>query len=190
MARNTSRNRMYSNDEITVFWRACECCHSTLCYTKLRAVFDPLKRPWVNINGAPTADILDIVEQCPTSALTFRWRNEAKNETEKSHKLFRGSVEQVFGTTASDQGSSSTGVNQTAQAVEPDQVIPSEAVKPTAMINIRPNGPLVVMGEFQLIDSYGEPLGNWKMVSLCRCAMSDNMPYCDGSHFKAGFSAK
>ena len=47
-------DRDYSNGEITVFWRPAKCTHVTTCFNELIEVFDPSKRPWVNMNGAST----------------------------------------------------------------------------------------------------------------------------------------
>jgi CDGSH-type Zn-finger protein len=51
------------------------------------------------------------------------------------------------------------------------------------------NGPLKVEGEISLNDSSGKsfstPAG--KAVFLCRCGLSANKPFCDGSHSKQGF---
>lgn len=69
------KGRKYTNGEITVYWRPSECIHATYCYKELVEVFDPRKRPWIDMNGAPTEDIIRIVEKCPTNALTFK-RNE------------------------------------------------------------------------------------------------------------------
>jgi CDGSH-type Zn-finger protein len=53
------------------------------------------------------------------------------------------------------------------------------------------NGPLIVRGEFQLLDSEGNgfDLGGRKQIALCRCGKSDDKPFCDGSHNRAGFES-
>jgi uncharacterized Fe-S cluster protein YjdI len=66
-------DRDYTNGEITVFWRPKECIHATTCFRELRAVFDPGKRPWVNMKGASTAEIIRVVNLCPTNALSYTY---------------------------------------------------------------------------------------------------------------------
>lgn len=87
-----NRNRQYTNGEIIILWQPRKCVHVTTCYKELRSVFDPLKRPWINALGAPTEQILAIIERCPTAALTFRWCDEQRNEEESSTKFFRDDI--------------------------------------------------------------------------------------------------
>jgi CDGSH-type Zn-finger protein len=51
-------------------------------------------------------------------------------------------------------------------------------------ITINNNGPLKVEGEVEIIDAQGNTYGldGRTTVSLCRCGLSKNMPFCDGSH--------
>lgn len=59
-------------------------------------------------------------------------------------------------------------------------------------IRMRPNGPLVVEGPFELADSQGNafPLSADKpAIALCRCGHSQNRPFCDGSHKTSGFES-
>ncbi|MCK5034181.1 MAG: (4Fe-4S)-binding protein [Calditrichia bacterium] len=63
--------KKYSNGEITVVWEPAKCIHSTICFKGLPGVFDPRKKPWVNIEGADTEKIVDQVKACPSEALSY-----------------------------------------------------------------------------------------------------------------------
>lgn len=63
----------FSNGEITVSWDPEKCVQSGVCYTRLRRVFNPLRRPWVNMKGADTDQIIEAVSKCPSGALSFAW---------------------------------------------------------------------------------------------------------------------
>ncbi len=58
-------------------------------------------------------------------------------------------------------------------------------------IVVRPNGPLVVQGSFEIVDADGKPypVTHGKPVGLCRCGASQTRPFCDGSHRTCGFQA-
>ena len=71
--------KKYSNGEVTVVWQPDVCIHSKLCWTELVEVFDPRKRPWIDMTGAETARIIEQVERCPSGALSF-FRNDETPE--------------------------------------------------------------------------------------------------------------
>lgn len=56
----------------------------------------------------------------------------------------------------------------------------------TTSIKLTPNGPLIVQGDFTLIDENGNELEPMKKA-LCRCGGSVIKPYCDGTHSRIGF---
>ena len=63
--------KQYTNGEITVIWKPDLCIHSTNCWRGLNAVFDPKKRPWINLEAATSEAIIAQVEQCPSGALSY-----------------------------------------------------------------------------------------------------------------------
>ena len=51
------------------------------------------------------------------------------------------------------------------------------------------NGPYIVKGDVELIDSDGSKFPAEKRMALCRCGASTEKPFCDGSHSRIGFKA-
>jgi CDGSH-type Zn-finger protein len=52
------------------------------------------------------------------------------------------------------------------------------------------NGPIRIEGDFQVFDPSGKEfgLGGRTSLSLCRCGLSANKPFCDGAHARNGFT--
>ncbi len=50
-----------------------------------------------------------------------------------------------------------------------------------------PSGPLLVYGNVLIKDAFGHETRKNKVTAFCRCGQSDNKPFCDGTHKKAGF---
>jgi uncharacterized Fe-S cluster protein YjdI len=69
-------DRKYTNGEITVFWKPGKCIHATTCYRELIEVFNPRKRPWVDMDGASSEEIIRVVKMCPTQALSFAYNKD------------------------------------------------------------------------------------------------------------------
>lgn len=51
-------------------------------------------------------------------------------------------------------------------------------------LTINSNGSVRIEGDFEIVDKEGAPygLGGRDVVTLCRCGLSKNKPFCDGSH--------
>ncbi|NND08794.1 MAG: CDGSH iron-sulfur domain-containing protein [Saprospiraceae bacterium] len=51
-------------------------------------------------------------------------------------------------------------------------------------ITVLNNGSLKIDGDFKIVDKEGKTynLQGRPIVSLCRCGLSANKPFCDGSH--------
>lgn len=51
-------------------------------------------------------------------------------------------------------------------------------------LTVLSNGSLKVQGDFEIVDKDGNvyDLGGREQVSLCRCGLSKNKPFCDGAH--------
>jgi Uncharacterized conserved protein len=62
-----------------------------------------------------------------------------------------------------------------------------EEVTVDTIVEVMPNGPLLVYGNITVKGKNGEETKKNKVTALCRCGQSANKPYCDGSHTKTGF---
>lgn len=54
----------------------------------------------------------------------------------------------------------------------------------TTKLTINTNGSIKVEGDFEIVDKSGGvyDLAGREVLSLCRCGLSANKPFCDGSH--------
>ena len=160
-----SRGRRYTNGEITVFWKPDSCIHASHCYRELIDVFDPGKRPWVDMNGAGTQEIIETVNMCPTDALTWKWNEEEKNSDvdtgQTNHIKFR----------------------------RPELNTPGNEVNVEPVsVKVMPGGPLLINGSFTIIYGNSKKEVKESIISLCRCGSSKHIPFCDGTHRKIGFN--
>jgi len=67
---------------------------------------------------------------------------------------------------------------------------PQEPRPEETTIDARPNGPLHVRGRVRIVGPGGQLIREDTRVALCRCGVSENKPFCDGSHRRIGFSTK
>jgi uncharacterized Fe-S cluster protein YjdI/CDGSH-type Zn-finger protein len=72
----------YTDKDLTVVWKPELCIHSEKCFHGLSAVFDPDKRPWINMDGAENKRIVEQVKQCPSGALSYYHGDEPSSSDE------------------------------------------------------------------------------------------------------------
>ena len=140
-AMSESKQKEYSNEEITVVWKPAVCIHSKKCWKELGEVFQPKERPWVKMDGASTAEIKAQVDKCPSGALSWY------------------------------------------QNGDPDKGIPQNAGE----VTIVPNGPIRIFGTLNIRHSDGTEETRERVTALCRCGLSANKPFCDGTHKRANW---
>ena len=72
----------------------------------------------------------------------------------------------------------------------PDEAEPGPTAQSAATIIPYRDGPLIVRGDFRLVDQEGNEIDPGRdTIALCRCGKSGIKPFCDGSHKRSGFSA-
>ena len=54
--------------------------------------------------------------------------------------------------------------------------------KDSTQVTLRPHGPLVIAGDFEVTDEDGKTMKKKTQLSFCRCRLSQKWPFCDGSH--------
>ena len=69
--------KRYTKEGVTVVWKPDVCIHSTICFKGLPRVFNPNKRPWINMEGSELEKIKQQVANCPSGALSLETNNAA-----------------------------------------------------------------------------------------------------------------
>ena len=61
----------YTNEDITVKWEPEICKHSAICFKGLGEVFNPNRKPWIDMSKTDTEKIMHQIKQCPSRALSY-----------------------------------------------------------------------------------------------------------------------
>ena len=72
-----SRVFEFGNDEIKVLYDDKRCIHVAECVNGLPEVFNPKRRPWVDLDAASASEFLELIERCPTGALQLEYSGVA-----------------------------------------------------------------------------------------------------------------
>ena len=67
--------KTYENEDIQVFWKPGICQHVGECARGNYNVFNPQRRPWIDLSQASAKEIADIIDCCPSKALQYELLN-------------------------------------------------------------------------------------------------------------------
>lgn len=68
--------KTYEGERIRVFWNPEVCEHAAKCARGNAAVFNPRRRPWVDLTQAPAKEIAQIIDRCPSRALQYELKEQ------------------------------------------------------------------------------------------------------------------
>lgn len=151
--------RKYKNKDITVYWKPSSCIHASTCINELPEVFRTNRKPWVNMDGSGTEQIIDVVDKCPVDALTWKYNQEDLNNA------------------IGDEHPNH--VKNRRKALLDNDEFDSAGILSVKMME---DGPYIFNGSFYLERESGIKTKFNGTVSVCRCGKTKLSPFCDGSH--------
>ncbi len=213
-----SKKFRYPGRNVDVEWDGKLCIHIGECGRAAGNLFVGGRKPWCDPDLSSTEEVADVVERCPTGALSYTAKDgsateraDAENSVTVSYNgpLFvRGDLH-IDGAPADTPGLAFRAAlcrcglsknkpfcdNSHEDAGFRDYGAVGEtgsAIEHTGgplQIAGVPDGPLLVKGNFAIVAGSGREAWSGSKAALCRCGASDNKPFCDGSHKKIGFKS-
>lgn len=210
--------KTYTSDAINVEYDAKRCIHAEVCVTRLRAVFDPAKRPWIQPEQTPSADALAaVIEDCPSGALHYLRKDGGAQEAVPAVNTgrvaangplyLRGEIQltDADGNVTLTEtrlalcrcgashnkpycDNSHKAAGFTADADPARTAIGAEPAGGVLRVTPNRNGSVVAAGRLTITDEAGRVIYDGEKTWLCRCGASHNKPFCDGTHKAIGFT--
>lgn len=207
----------FSGTEIDVRWDGRLCIHIGECGQAAGDLFVGGREPWCIPDGCRKAEVREVVERCPSGALSYRDHDggpevaPAENTVTLANRgplYIHGDLE-LEGASADmpgvryraalcrcgasankpfcDNSHLSTGFDDCGAVGE--RGTPLQALGGPLKVRPLPDGPLLVEGNLSVRAASGRLAWEGTETALCRCGASQNKPFCDGSHRKAGFKS-
>lgn len=208
----------YPGKQANVTWNGKLCIHIGECGRAKGELFVGGRQPWCQPDLSPGEEIEDVVERCPTGALTFEFADgsvtehaDAENTVTVSYNgplFFRGDL--AIEDTPDDapglkfraalcrcgQSKNKPFCDNSHEAANFKDYGAVGAVGPgfdakggELRITPKKDGPLLINGKLTLISGSGRAAWNGEQTALCRCGESANKPFCDGAHKNVGFKS-
>jgi CDGSH-type Zn-finger protein len=202
----------FAGDAAEVTWDGRLCIHVAECGRAENDLFQGGRKPWCQPDLVTIDEVVEVVERCPTGALTYTVEGTAETNTvviaNNGPLYFRGELE-IDGALADAPGLSTRAAlcrcgqsknkpccdnsHESAGFVDRGAVgrkgSTLESEGGPLVVKRAKNGPLLVSGNLKIINSAGRVAWTGTKAALCRCGASGTKPFCDGAHNAAGFEA-
>ncbi|MFO7890431.1 MAG: CDGSH iron-sulfur domain-containing protein [bacterium] len=209
----------YKGRDIDVYFTVDRCTHVAECIRGSPDVFNAGRRPWIMADAAESDKVAEVIQRCPTGALHFKRKNGGSEEAvpaENAVRICRHGPLYLKGDLKLKNFDGSSILTDTRIALcrcGESRIMPicdkshaftgfrdkgtfargkiqQNSDQGSLTVTLTKNGPLLLQGPVEILDPEGELCFKGKTVTLCRCGQSQNMPFCDGTHVKAGFKTK
>jgi CDGSH-type Zn-finger protein/uncharacterized Fe-S cluster protein YjdI len=208
----------YEGAAVDASWDNRLCIHVSECTRAKGGVFESGRDPWGDPDQAEVDVVVDVVERCPSGALTYARKDGGPAETPADENLVMvansgplyargdlridGAPDDMpgvgFRAALCRCGLSKTKPfcdNSHEEGAFHDHGAIGEAGPgmdgSAGPLEISPsaNGPYVIAGSVTLISGQGRRVWSGTKCALCRCGHSNNKPFCDGAHKRVGFTS-
>ena len=207
----------YPGREIDVQWDGRLCIHIAECGNAQGDLFVGGRDPWCLPDCCSKAETREVVERCPSGALSYRDKAGAPESAPAENTVtlayngplfahgdlaIEGAPEDMpglrfraalcrCGQSANkpfcDNSHLKAGFEDFGSVGERGPGLSARG----GVLGIKPipNGPLVVNGNLSIRAASGRLAWEGNQTALCRCGASKNKPFCDGSHRTVGFES-
>ena len=208
----------YPGKKANVSWHGRLCIHIGECGRAKGELFVGGRKPWCDPDLSTDDETYDVVLRCPTGALSAEYADgshiESADAVNTVSVAYNGPLFVRGDLSIADAPSNASGLKYRAalcrcgksankpfcdNSHEKDGFQDYGAVGETGdaefvdggTLEIRPvkDGPLLFGGNVTILNGSGRTAWRGSMVALCRCGASNNKPFCDGQHVKAGFTS-
>lgn len=212
-----SKISTYSGADIDVQWDGRLCIHMAECGNAAGDLFVGGRDPWCVPDTTSRADVREVVERCPSGALTYTDKDGIPEAAPSENTVtvayngplfahgdlaIEGAPEDMPGVhfraalcRCGQSGNKPYCDNSHVEAGFQDYGSIGERGPGLSArggkLSIKPvqDGPLVVNGNLSTRAASGRLAWEGSQTALCRCGHSTNKPFCDGSHRNAGFKS-
>lgn len=210
------RHVSFEGQAVTVNFDRKLCIHAAECGRSTGELFKSKRDPWCAPDEVEAAAVAEVIERCPTGALTYTRNDggaaEATPTSNTAHIAPNGPVYlrgdlrfitdggEVKMTRAAlcrcgasknkpfcDNSHYAVKFNDAGPVGETGN--PIDAPGGPLVITAFANGPVQLEGNLTVSSGSGRAAYTNTKTFLCRCGESKNRPFCDGTHNSIGFEA-